>query len=234
MNLEGNQIESIYFESLEDSGKTFMFPRLKKLNLRNNRISGWRDIAELNKLQSLEHLNVKSNPLLNEMDHPTSINLILGRIAGLKRINLEAVTSDLKREAYKYYIRKYYKDFKEDDGDWRIMHPLWTHLLEGKFVSHATISAYIVLCLAVVGEPQAVEVPRASHVSLKFQDPEGNSFQKKLPCMYIFTLKCEMSNQIFISDSTTVSTLKTLAKKMFSLDSDTDVKLVWKNPKVVS
>lgn len=100
MMLENTKLENIYFESnlvLSD------FPNLNKLNINNNLIKEvyilskfnrfifnvmryfkWDSIAELNKLQKLEHLRFMKNPILETENLATREQLVIARIYNLK------------------------------------------------------------------------------------------------------------------------------------------------------
>lgn len=101
MMLEDTKLEHIYFES--NSVPTSDFPNLNKLNINNNLINQvqierfqqickftltlsfqWHSIAELNKLQNLEHLRFTKNPILETESSAMREQLVIARIRNLK------------------------------------------------------------------------------------------------------------------------------------------------------
>ncbi|KAI1309003.1 Tubulin-specific chaperone E [Halotydeus destructor] len=197
-------LESVYFESVNE--ESYLFSNLKTLSLKSNNLRSWRDIAELNKLKSLEDLNVKANPITEkEDDYEISFYYTVCRVKGLKTLNREPVDSNVRRESAMYYLKKHYEEWLKlkDDASYAAEHPLFVELLQ----LHG--EAY---------DLSSLESPsnsaRSSQVVIVLKMSEdGIELRKKLPA------------------STTISNLKNLARRMFKLDALADLELIWTTSK---
>lgn len=88
-------------------GKTRLFPALKKLAISDNEIDNWESIGELDKLENLEDLRFLRNPILETENYDFCIQMIVGRVGGLKVLNGTEVKCDDRRGAEYDYIKKY-------------------------------------------------------------------------------------------------------------------------------
>lgn len=60
--VNNNAIDRIYYPS--ENGDTF--PKLRYLNISENKIGDWESVDELNKFPSLHELRIKKNPFIND------------------------------------------------------------------------------------------------------------------------------------------------------------------------
>jgi len=111
INLNYNGLENIAFENVSSDGKTTLFPLLEVMYLQNNNISQWSAINELNKLKSLNELEIRYNPLWDLEKVETVWQLIIAKIAGLKKLNRSAILHGERRGAELDYLRKYGKEW---------------------------------------------------------------------------------------------------------------------------
>lgn len=129
LNLSDCQITTVSFEKN-------LFKSLEKLNISNNKLESWRDIAQFNLLPCLTDLNVKGNPVVcREEDYVRAFNLVLGRVAGLKHLNLEKITEEMVNEAERYYLRTTIKEGVKSDQEWIDANPSFHELVKSKCVS---------------------------------------------------------------------------------------------------
>lgn len=84
-------LRQIRFDDCDVKSKTNSFRSLESLLISNNQLSEWRDIGELNKLEKLDNLLVKNNPVFDADKYEVNFNLILSRIENLKVLNREKV-----------------------------------------------------------------------------------------------------------------------------------------------
>ena len=145
-----------------------LFPNLKKLNVSSNKLDCWIDVVELRKLPSLTDLNLKGNPILtHDSDYAAAFNQVLGRLAGLVKLNGEQLTPEMYREAEKYYLKCAHKEFIEfpvsgEVKDFTSLHPRYHELVE------------------MYGAPEE-RVNKPKHVCVKLVAENGNEITKNLP-----------------------------------------------------
>eukprot|EP00057_Strongylocentrotus_purpuratus_P010435 XP_011664909.1 PREDICTED: tubulin-specific chaperone E-like [Strongylocentrotus purpuratus] len=89
--LNSNSISNISFDDAPLEGKTKYFTSLKSLSLHNNRLSEWKSVNELNKLQCLEELNMKRNPLVQSEKASTVRGLMIAKLPSLRHCNHSAL-----------------------------------------------------------------------------------------------------------------------------------------------
>jgi hypothetical protein len=97
LNVANCSLTQIIFEDSDFTHKTKLFKQLECLIINNNKLSKWRDVAELNKLEKLENLIIKNNPVFNNEKYDTNFILILARIEKLKVLNREVVIKTFSR-----------------------------------------------------------------------------------------------------------------------------------------
>ena len=127
LNLSHCAIDSIKFTS-----NSPQFPHLVTLNIRENNLSSWLDVAELQKLPSLKELNLKGNPLLASLEDLIACHLILVRLPKLTKINNADITRETIKEAEKYYVNKFYNEYESANEEWFRLHPTYKEILESK------------------------------------------------------------------------------------------------------
>ena len=94
MILSNNRISTL--RSGDAIARTSQLTNLRHLDLTNNLIKTWSDIAALDELPALESLNVAGNPLLVEKDDEkgsTNRLQLIGRIARIIRLERTPVSS---------------------------------------------------------------------------------------------------------------------------------------------
>jgi len=96
LNVANCNLSEIRFEDSDFNEKTKLFKQLESLIINSNKLSKWRDIAELNKLEKLENLIIKNNPVFDNEKYDTNFNLILARVENLKFLNREPVIIKFK------------------------------------------------------------------------------------------------------------------------------------------
>lgn len=86
LQLDFCKIEKIDLKDCPD-----LFSNLKQLNLSNNRIANWSDIAELGLFTKLTDLSVRDNPLYYGKESDLVFNYIIGILPYLKILNKQPV-----------------------------------------------------------------------------------------------------------------------------------------------
>lgn len=105
------------------------------LNVRENNLSSWLDVVQLQVLPSLKELNFKGNPLLSSLEDLIACHLILVRLPNLAKINNANITKETLKEAEKYYINTFYGEYESAKDEWFILHPTFKAILESKLFS---------------------------------------------------------------------------------------------------
>ncbi|XP_019631019.1 PREDICTED: tubulin-specific chaperone E-like [Branchiostoma belcheri] len=107
--------------AFKDTGvgeKSGLFPNLKSLSISRNKLENWGDINELDKLQNLEELECRSNPVLSQETDKMAVRLLLiARIGGLRTCNRSQVTVKERETAELDYIKKYGLVWLKAGGD---------------------------------------------------------------------------------------------------------------------
>lgn len=111
LNLNNNRISSIVFIDVAPCKKTQLFMALETLYLENNSIKQWSDINELNKLPSLNQLNINDNPLWKSEKRDDVWQLVIAKIDGLKILNRCSISPKERRGAELDYLKKYGKEW---------------------------------------------------------------------------------------------------------------------------
>ncbi|RIA87419.1 hypothetical protein C1645_286960 [Glomus cerebriforme] len=96
-----NAIDRIYYPS--ENGDAF--PKLRYLNISENKIGDWKSIDELNKFLSLRELKIKKNPFLESEKLDEAHVSIIGRIKGLTMLNGSIVSSGDRVDAERFYLK---------------------------------------------------------------------------------------------------------------------------------
>ncbi|GBC01469.1 hypothetical protein RclHR1_00420031 [Rhizophagus clarus] len=109
--VNNNAIDRIYYPN-ENSNA---FPKLRFLNIRENKIGDWKSVDELNKFPSLHELRIKKNPFLDDTSNKKIEEAhmsIIGRIKGLTMLNGSIISSGDRVNAERFYLGLCVKDMK--------------------------------------------------------------------------------------------------------------------------
>ncbi|CAK9819096.1 Tubulin-specific chaperone E [Anthophora plagiata] len=117
LNLNSNKIEKIRFPSVEPTAKTSAFPNLQQLHLSHNSISEWQSVSELEKLNKLEDLKFRDNPILKNENMETARQLIIARISKLRSLNGTEILLDERRGAEFDYLKLYLSTWTKTEND---------------------------------------------------------------------------------------------------------------------
>ncbi|GFQ76967.1 tubulin-specific chaperone E [Trichonephila clavata] len=113
LHLDNTSLESIEFPDVSSTEKTNLFPNLKILFIKNNKLRKWHDISELNKLKNLKNLMVNNNPIVQSVNQETSRQLIIAKIQGLEMLNRTQIDRSERRGAELDYLKRYRKEWVE-------------------------------------------------------------------------------------------------------------------------
>ncbi|CAG8485532.1 411_t:CDS:10 [Diversispora eburnea] len=100
--INNNFIDQISYQKGEEGEG---FPKLRYLNISENKISDWNSINELNKFPSLQELRIKKNAFLEDEKPDEAHVSIIGRIKGLKMLNGSIISSGNRVDAERFYLR---------------------------------------------------------------------------------------------------------------------------------
>ncbi|NWX87959.1 TBCE protein, partial [Nothoprocta pentlandii] len=183
--LRNTGISSIHFPDAGFGCKTKMFPSLKHLEIKDNQISQWSSINELDKLPSLRSLQCRNNPLMDtEKNQETLRQLIIAKISQLEVLNKSEILPAERKGAELDYRKIFGRDWIAAGGHWN---PERNKPSEDFLAAHPR---YPSLCLKY-GAPEEGELERQQPVTLKNQlltltikcpdKPEQKPLEKKLP-----------------------------------------------------
>ncbi|XP_076761098.1 glyoxalase 1 isoform X1 [Xylocopa sonorina] len=136
LNLNSNKIDKIRFPTSEPTAKTSAFFNLQQLHISQNNISEWQSISELEKLNNLEDLKFRENPILRNENLETARQLIIARISKLKSLNGTEILHDERRGAEFDYLKLYLTKWietennSEERNQFIIEHPRYPALVE--------------------------------------------------------------------------------------------------------
>ncbi|BES88513.1 CAP-Gly domain [Nesidiocoris tenuis] len=179
--------------SIDESSNPF--PSLRFLLLSDNYINQWESVSELNKLRKLTELKFKSNPVLDGIAPGTARQIIIARISTLKVLNSQEVPADERRGAEYDYLKittRTWMDVRNGDPD-----------TKSAFFKLHPRYAELIKQYGEIEASEIAEIPttlksRLMEVKLSYQD---STVSKKL------------------SPDMTVSRLKSLARRIFSITS---------------
>ncbi|NWH82223.1 TBCE protein, partial [Piaya cayana] len=183
--LSNTGISSMHFPDVGSGCKTKMFPSLKHLAINNNKISQWSTINELDKLQSLQSLQCKNNPVMDTEKNPETLRqLIIAKISQLEVLNKCEILPAERKGAELDYRKIFGKEWLAAGGHWD---PEKNKPSEEFLAAHPR---YPSLCLKY-GSPEEGELKGKQPSTLKSQllsltikcpeNPEQKPVEKKLP-----------------------------------------------------
>ncbi|XP_017879366.1 tubulin-specific chaperone E [Ceratina calcarata] len=147
LNLNSNKIDKIRFPTDEPTAKTSVFPSLRQLHMSQNNVSEWRSVSELEKLDRLEDLRFRENPVTQTTENlETARQLIIARISKLKSLNGTEILNDERRGAEFDYLKLYLAKWTETENDpekrnqFTIEHPRYHALVEKYGISNIPLS----------------------------------------------------------------------------------------------
>ncbi|XP_074598169.1 tubulin-binding cofactor E isoform X2 [Brevipalpus obovatus] len=199
-SLECLQLVGCSIESIIlPSMKGDFFPSLKHLDLKNNNINSWRDIVLLDRLPSLQELIIRGNPIYESFHHDHSFNMVLSILGRLQVLNRQQITKSLRKEGEIYYLRS-----------------LFTVYLEAKKTD---------------GEKFYAENPRYLEILEKYGLPsdllnEERCGDNKLITLTIFYREGNQEIEKRIPKKTPISALRTLVKRLLSIDDFEKIKIL--------
>ncbi|XP_012175733.1 tubulin-specific chaperone E isoform X2 [Bombus affinis] len=117
LNLNSNKIDKIRFLTVEPTAKTTAFFNLRQLHISQNNISEWQSVSELEKLNNLEDLKFRENPILKNENLETARQLIIARISKLKSLNGTEILQDERRGAEYDYLKLFLSKWTETEND---------------------------------------------------------------------------------------------------------------------
>ncbi|KOC61278.1 Tubulin-specific chaperone E [Habropoda laboriosa] len=117
LNLNSNKIGKIRFPSVEPTAKTSAFFNLQQLHLSHNNISEWQSVSELEKLNKLEDLKFRENPILKNENLETVRQLVIARISKLRSLNGTEILHGERRGAEFDYLKLYLSKWTETEND---------------------------------------------------------------------------------------------------------------------
>ncbi|XP_029056552.2 tubulin-specific chaperone E isoform X1 [Osmia bicornis bicornis] len=117
LNLNSNKIDKIRFPSVEPTAKTSAFFNLRQLHVSHNNISEWKSISELEKLNNLEDLKFRENPILKNENMETVRQLIIAKISNLRFLNGTEILDHERRGAEYDYLKLYLLRWTETENN---------------------------------------------------------------------------------------------------------------------
>ncbi|CAG2121485.1 unnamed protein product, partial [Medioppia subpectinata] len=206
LNVSDCKLNSIHFDDSDAKQKTKLFPRLEFLSISNNNLKTWRDVSELNKLQKLDQLFIKNNPVFDNEKYDTNFNLILSRIGNLKLLNRENISEMMRRDAEIAYLRKTNKNYETAKS-------LGDEKLQQFIDENPTFESILVKFGKPFGSESIskAEIEKKKFLTIKLRNPFDNEkcVEKKIPA------------------SISIINLKTIVRKLFEIDYNYDINLLW-------
>ncbi|KAM9241296.1 tubulin-specific chaperone E isoform 2-T3 [Leptosomus discolor] len=183
--LRNTGISSIHFPDAGFGCKTKMFPSLKHLAIKDNKISQWSSINELDKLPSLRSLQCHNNPLMDTEKNPETLRqLIIAKISQLEVLNKSEILPAERKGAELDYRKIFGSDWLAAGGHWN---PEKNKPSEEFLAAHPR---YPSLCVQY-GVPEEGELKGQQPSTLKNElltltitcpeKPEQKPVEKKLP-----------------------------------------------------
>nr|XP_022332056.1 tubulin-specific chaperone E-like [Crassostrea virginica] len=202
--LNDNSISSIHFPDANEGSKTKFFPNLKRIYINNNKILQWSCINELDKLKSFEDLQINGNPIQDSASPETVRQLIIAKVANLKKCQRTEVTDEERRGAEIDYLKRFGVEWLKSGGN---QDPAQNNPSTEFLTQHPRFLHFV----KVYGAPESSEMSKKpqklkdSLIEIKIvnpDDPNVKALQKKLPGTMI------------------VQKLKALIQRLYKLDSE--------------
>ncbi|PIK32956.1 putative tubulin-specific chaperone E, partial [Apostichopus japonicus] len=114
--LNANKLPDICFDDASPRERTRYFPQLKSISLNYNEITEWTSMSELNKLENLEELFFKCNPLTKEVPQSDVRGKLIAKLRKLKKFNNSMVLRGERRGAEIDYLKQNCKEWLESGG----------------------------------------------------------------------------------------------------------------------
>lgn len=220
--LNDNKISSITFPDASLGSKTKFFSNLKHIYINNNRISQWSCINELNKLKSFEDLQIHGNPIQETASPETVRQLIIAKVANLKKCQRTEVTNEERKGAEIDYLKRFGGDWLKSGGnqDLSLNSPNQEFLTQHPRFQHF---------VKVYGAPESSEMSKKpqklkdSLIEIKIvnpDDPNVKPLQKKLPGTMIVQKLKALIQRLYKADSEIK--LSYVSKKMEGCEIDFD------------
>ncbi|XP_010129905.1 PREDICTED: tubulin-specific chaperone E, partial [Buceros rhinoceros silvestris] len=161
--LTNTGISSIHFPDVGFGCKTKMFPSLKFLAIKDNKISQWSSINELDKLPSLRSLQCHNNPFMDTEKNPETLRqLIIAKISQLEVLNKSEILPAVRKGAELDYRKIFGNEWLAAGGN---CDPEKNHPSEQFLADHPR---YPSLCLKY-GAPEEGELKGRQPLTLKNQ-----------------------------------------------------------------
>nr|XP_033792124.1 tubulin-specific chaperone E isoform X2 [Geotrypetes seraphini]XP_033792125.1 tubulin-specific chaperone E isoform X2 [Geotrypetes seraphini] len=178
-------ISSIHFPDVGYGCKSAMFPSLRSLAVNNNKIADWSFINELDKLQCLQSLNCKNNPIMESNKNIETVKqLIIAKIGNLKFLDKSEILPKERQGAELDYRKIFGNDWLQAGGH---QNPEKNRPNEEFLADHPR---YKLLC-SKYGAPEEGELKQEKPFTLKNQlltltivcpdKPNQKPIEKKLP-----------------------------------------------------
>lgn len=208
--LSDNNLSSISFDETPPTGTTQYFPKLKSVTINHNSIAEWSSINELNKLQCLDDLRMKGNPLSKSCTEETFRQLLISKLKHLKVCNRTEVSQQERKESERDYLKRYGLEWVKAGGsqdpsknkpsaDFIKEHPRYLELIEEW------------------GPPEDSEMQKQSH-SLK-----NNLISIKITCP---SLPDKKDVEKKLPGTMTVQKVKALINRLFKLNSEINLSYI--------
>ncbi|XP_029449707.1 tubulin-specific chaperone E isoform X2 [Rhinatrema bivittatum] len=116
--LSSTGISSIHFPDVGPGCKSAMFSSLRSLTVNDNAIAEWSFMNELDKLQCLQSLTCRNNPLMESNKNPGTVwQLIIAKISNLKFLNRSQIFPQERQGAELDYRKIFGNDWLQAGGN---------------------------------------------------------------------------------------------------------------------
>ncbi|XP_071512101.1 tubulin-specific chaperone E-like [Diadema antillarum] len=200
--LNANNIPSVHFDDATSAEKTQLFTSLKSLSLHNNQIASWQSVNEMNKLQRLEELNLKRNPVVQDEKPSTVRGLMIAKLGLLSHCNHSAVSDAERRGSEIDYLKKYHQEWLQSGGGKTPPQPLKQDFVDNhpRYAALVTVYGAPEVTDDDVGKPGAL---KSSLLVLTLTCPQRDdkkTIKKKLPATMDVTKVKGMIQKLFKVD----------------------------------
>lgn len=209
-------IDDVFFPDAKYNENTKLFQNLKSLSVNSNKITEWKSINEMNKLQHLEKLKIKNNPIMQSFTVETVRQLFIAKISSLKECNGTKLLREERRMAEFDYLKRFGPIWLMSGGN---QDPSKNNPSEDFMCQHPRFQELI----KIHGAPENSEMEQKkktlkdSLISVKIHSPslpDKEPLQKKLPA------------------TMTVQKLKTLVQRLYKLEGVYSIDLYYESAKM--